>query len=278
MAKISKAEAASKALDELSGKGSEAEDTEEYSGEEEDSEVSASGSDDEGSEEESEESADESGDEEESSEAGDEPESDDESVQSVADAAVRRAFERSVAKRGRQDEGESKEGYTGLRDRLLNDIKSELAGDKKGPLDIDKVDTKDPASVQKYVDSRIEHAVNAAMEPLIRQTAEREANLELAHFAKTHPDGWKYGKQIAGLIKDNPKLTLEQAYTLASKNDGIRKGKKEAFLAMKKKKNANLATNTARGKSEAGSSKPVKSARQAVLAALEETGATFGDA
>lgn len=276
MTKLSKSEAAGKALDELDVGTTESD--EESTDEGEESEVSASES--EGAEESQDESSDEPEESEEPEEEAEEEsdeESDDESVQSVADASVRRAFERAVTKHGRQDAGEGEGGYEGLRDKLLTDLKNELTGKKGGAQDIKDVDTKDPVAVQKYVDSRIETAVSKALQPLIKAQAEKEANLELAQFARDHKDGWKYGKAIAKLIGRNPNLTLDEAYLLASRDNGVQKGKKEILQSMKKKKGANLSRGTVKGKVETSTSKPVKSIRQAILAGLEETGATFGD-
>lgn len=205
-----------------------------------------------------------------------EPEEEDEeaaaaSSEDVVDEAIRKSLDRSSAK------PETKEK---LVDLLVEHLKSEIKSGKpkgtEGPMDISQIDAQDPQSVQKYVDSRISHAVMSALQPLQREMALRQADSELKKLMSDHSDAHKYGKAMAALIDKHPELPLEYAYRIAKSEDHVKEGVEKAYKNMAKKKSATLATSTV--KSPAESPKKPKNAREAVLMAMDEVGATFGEA
>lgn len=210
----------------------------------------------------------------------DDSEQPEDSVQSLVDAKLRTALDATKGKHGRQEEGGgSKRAYDLLFEQLKRELKEEITGKRAAPEgapDISTVDVNNPQAVQRYLDQRITHILTTALAPIQQNIALRDADLELRKLASDHPDAHKYGKAMAKLIEQIPSLPLEYAYRIASSSGRVEEGVKKAYDNMSKKKKATLGKSTVKPGSESGT-KTYKSKREAVLAALDETGASFND-
>lgn len=196
------------------------------------------------------------------------PEVESERVEDPIDSAVKKIMSKPSS--------DGKATKEQLLDYLVDNLKSEIAGGgkkKEGPQDISEVNVNDPVAVQKYVDSRISHAVLAALQPIQHEMAMRSADQEFRKLFQDHPDAKGYGKQMAAIIDKFPELPLEYAYRIAKSDGLVKEGVKKAYDSMSKKKAANLSTSTVKSPVESPS-KP-KSVREAILMAMDETGATF---
>lgn len=191
----------------------------------------------------------------------------------TADEAVDTAVREAVGKKFPEQKATKEQLLDYLMDHFKNEIVSKGEKKKDGPMDVSEVDVNNPVSVQKYVDSRISHAVLSALQPIQSEMAMRQADMEFRKLFSDHPDAKDYGKQMAALVDKFPELPLEYAYRIAKSDGLVKEGVKKAYDSMAKKKSATLATSTVKSPVEAP--KKPKSVREAVLMAMDETGASF---
>lgn len=199
-----------------------------------------------------------------------------ESVQKLVDAAL----QRSLAKHGRQTDSEKSGTDRDVYNALLDDIAKRMNGKgvKREAQRLAEVDLTNPDAVQEFFDRRIEAAITSKVKPYIQKSELKELDAEFSAFASKHPDYQKYGKAMADLLDDAryKDLPLEHLYRIVSHDAKAVAGREEAYSSMQKKKLANLESNTAKPKASESVAK-VKNAREAVMRAMEEVGATFGD-
>lgn len=194
------------------------------------------------------------------------------SVQELIDAAL----ERRLGKAGRQEKPSHEAETKGTKDQLLEELAARLASAKtKKPSKLAEIDTTNPDAVEEYLLSKVESLIEKRVGPVVQKAEIRELDNEFSELARTHPDYHQYGKAMARLLDVYPGLPLEFAYRIASVDGAKRAGREEAYASMEKKKAANLDRSTASPKTSDAPVK-VKSAREAVLKAIEETGASFG--
>ena len=213
-----------------------------------------------------------------SAETSDAPESEgDESVQQLVDTAI----ERALAKHGRErptEEGQpSTEGEPSKgRSQLLKELQ-QLLGDKgpKLPRSLADVDLTNPVAVQSFFDRMVDEKLSKTVGPWVRQAEVNKVDAEFTSLQTRHPDFHKYGKSMSNLIGRHPTLSLEDAYVLASSVGRKEAGRQEAYDNMTKKKAATLDNSSAKPKTSDGPTK-IKSVREAVLRAMDESGASFG--
>lgn len=192
-----------------------------------------------------------------------------ESVRQLVDAALRRSAERYG--RQVQEVDRSQDRETGL-DDLISNLTTKLRERKQRgePSRFSEVDTNDPSAIDRYVESKIESVITKRLGPTMRTLELREVENEFSKLVADHGDYHKYGKKMAELIEAFPNLPLEDAYKIASYGAQKKKGSEEVISNMKKKKVANLASTSI--PIEEKSTKKVKNIREAILAAMDETG------
>jgi len=92
------------------------------------------------------------------------------------------------------------------------------------------------ANLAKMVDAIASKRIQEQVGPMQRNLLERDYKQELADVKTRYPDFDEYRSAIVDTVKNNPQMSFEQAYKLASYEDREKKGRTEAMKNLEVKK------------------------------------------
>lgn len=108
--------------------------------------------------------------------------------------------------------------------------------DDSGNEDSD-IKTLTPKTLQKLIDQGIERATHKVRQENVAERTRQQYRESAIAFKKAHPDWQDYAHEMRAIFERNPRLSYEEAYFLAKRNE-IEDENKQATNASKKRANS----------------------------------------